>query len=562
MTYKSISVREAMERINDEWFLPSIQRPYVWGERYKKEEFIYKLFDSLMRKWPISSFLVWPTKKPIPFRNFLNDFESNGISKIREEGTWGSKKELVYDGQQRLQSLHSCLKYTFQGQVLCYNLLFDSSTGYENEKITGTSGSFQFKESKKKIPPTFLRMTELFKCNRDDESEFEEKILKRLKGLTPEEQKIVKKNLKRLWNVFVEYDRKLVSYYELEKDLKEDEVLEIFIRINTAGQPLENADILFSRIKSVEYDFEEKIWMASREIKNRTAGFSFGPNDILQTIFLIKKGAVRIDHDRVYDSELEDFGKIWKGLEKPMYSFFSDFLYGEFKINKASIIPKKLPLLPLIAYFYYVKKNHKLDYKKYSEETVVNIKKFFILSQLNDWYYQRFMDNFHRIIKDETSVDVDNPSFPFEKLKKFVRSNKKYTGFDIDFMEDYTWFSLKILTPKRLFSWIPSGKGRFNPEIDHIFPENPTHEIKYRNRYGDWVYDLWNLQPVKGDINNLKLAEPPSDFFKKHKRYLKEYDHLPTLDINNSIWLDENASKFIKTRKKLMRDFMRDEYGL
>jgi hypothetical protein len=56
----------------------------------------------------------------------LEDYDSRILSKIVDKGQWGKKdKLLIYDGQQRLQSLYSSLRWTFHNQVLCYDLLFD-----------------------------------------------------------------------------------------------------------------------------------------------------------------------------------------------------------------------------------------------------------------------------------------------------------------------------------------------------------------------------------------------------------------------------------------------------
>ena len=42
------------------FWLPNIQRPFVWNEGQ-----IERLFDSIMREYPISSLLTWKTKGPI-----------------------------------------------------------------------------------------------------------------------------------------------------------------------------------------------------------------------------------------------------------------------------------------------------------------------------------------------------------------------------------------------------------------------------------------------------------------------------------------------------------------
>ena len=52
--YERKSVQEVVEDINKKYFLPDIQRNFVW-----KPEQVYTLFDSIMRDYPISTFLFW-----------------------------------------------------------------------------------------------------------------------------------------------------------------------------------------------------------------------------------------------------------------------------------------------------------------------------------------------------------------------------------------------------------------------------------------------------------------------------------------------------------------------
>lgn len=60
-----------IEVINDihakKYLLPSIQREFVWSQ-----EQIIRLFDSLMRDYPINAFLFWkvPKEKASEFKSF------------------------------------------------------------------------------------------------------------------------------------------------------------------------------------------------------------------------------------------------------------------------------------------------------------------------------------------------------------------------------------------------------------------------------------------------------------------------------------------------------------
>ena len=60
MAYQTpISIKQAVERINRrEYILPAIQREFVWT----RDQMI-RLFDSIMKDYPIGSFLFWEVRK-------------------------------------------------------------------------------------------------------------------------------------------------------------------------------------------------------------------------------------------------------------------------------------------------------------------------------------------------------------------------------------------------------------------------------------------------------------------------------------------------------------------
>ena len=66
MQNKKLPIRKIVSYLNDDeaegggFWLPNIQRPFVWGE-----EQIGRLFDSIMREYPISTLLVWKTREAV-----------------------------------------------------------------------------------------------------------------------------------------------------------------------------------------------------------------------------------------------------------------------------------------------------------------------------------------------------------------------------------------------------------------------------------------------------------------------------------------------------------------
>ena len=75
MSYETaITIKDAVNKIRArKYILPSIQRELVW-----KPEKIARLFDSLMRNYPINSFLFWQIDRSrldeFTFYEFIKDY--------------------------------------------------------------------------------------------------------------------------------------------------------------------------------------------------------------------------------------------------------------------------------------------------------------------------------------------------------------------------------------------------------------------------------------------------------------------------------------------------------
>ena len=126
--FYSDNIRTIVDKLNESFFVPDIQRSYVWLQN-PKEKRIENLFDSLMRGYPIGSFLFWNLKR--------SDIETDNSDKETEEGklnfqlykfieNYDVRKShnekinisqvksedlhIVLDGQQRLTSLYIGLR--------------------------------------------------------------------------------------------------------------------------------------------------------------------------------------------------------------------------------------------------------------------------------------------------------------------------------------------------------------------------------------------------------------------------------------------------------------------
>lgn len=200
--YTSISIKEALEKINndsDGWFLPKIQRKYVWGSRYEGEKYICKLFDSIIREYPIGGIILWKTNEKIPYRNFLTDYSENITPDVAPQSKWGSVvRSFVYDGQQRLQTLYSCLKFKFNNKVLTYNLLYDLENPDEDQE-TG----FSFQEISNPLEWNYLCLNSIIDKPHSEKSDFKSNFRLKYSHENNYNERLVENNLDKLWDIFV-----------------------------------------------------------------------------------------------------------------------------------------------------------------------------------------------------------------------------------------------------------------------------------------------------------------------------------------------------------------------
>lgn len=572
MSYSGISVKEAINKINNNssgWFLPAVQRPYVWGSRHESENYICKLFDSILNGYPIGGLILWNTSEEIPYRHFMQNYNDQEFAQMVDKGLHSKPdKWLVYDGQQRLQTLYSCLLFTFNKRVLVFDLLSDP----DDEQSVG----FYFVDKGINLPWHVVRMTELFQRSGDpaDKPKFRALVYSRNEqGCSEQDKMHIEVNVDRLWPTFVSNEKQTLAYFSIQESTPERKVNEIFERLNTGGMALSQADILLSRIKATYYDFEEQLQSASKEIKEKTGGgFAFSAYNILQLLFLLIQETTRVDPKKINDKDIPLFEKTWKELRPALISFFSEYLWGRFKINNSSIIPKHLAMLPLAVYIYqlYCKG---VQYKNISEANLSLMDVFFIKSQVNDWNLQTYVDNFSWIISQQAQLNSTGFDFPLAKLELFVsEKGKRYIDVTENNFIYYTWFGLKILMPQRILLFENTITGRFNPEIDHIFP---TNLINKTPDYDTFVDLIWNKQPLNGVANNLKRNHHPIKFLTDQatdangktiegKKYVSDYDFIPLstqeIDDKHPAWTD--IKLFTEFRREKMIAFLKTKYNL
>lgn len=547
--YEGISIREAMDRINakrDGWYLPNIQRQYVWGSRDSSEEYICLLVDSLMRGFPIGGLVLWETEACIPYREFLGDYVVGSVAKLVPEERWSCNKFLVYDGQQRLQTLHSVLHNRFNGRVLCFDLLFKE----DDDAIEDTG--FFFRNSGDPGDGHSIALPELTgKSTSKDKIDLRHRYTSEV-GLTEEQRLLIEENLDRLWEVFVSTEKRSIAYFPVRSQ-NAAAVNEVFRRLNTGGMPLTQLEMVLAKIKAVAPYYEENLWTLTQAIKmatGTTPGYHFSAHEIVQLIYMLVFKTTRVDESRVESSNLNEMVEMLKHVEAVLPNVFKYFLFEGFHINARWLLLRQQALLPILAYFVTLEQNgHK--WKPVTIDLSL-IRTYFVKSQLCDWNTQTMVTAFARMAIDAAK---ENQAFPLADITKIAVAKNRTGEVHFYQLEGPLWFSLKILTPGREYLF-----NERTPQIDHIFAKALHDNLPDRDDYRQRVDVIWNMQPTPAGINNFKRAKHPVEYFKSSegKPSLFSYDFLPDLDSED--FKDEVS--FISYRRKQMVAFVEKEYGI
>ena len=288
-----LTIREIIENIHrKQYLLPAIQREFVWSE-----EQIVALFDSLMKDYPIGSFLFWILNKEIindfQFYEFITHFHERDRRHNPKANVTGEDKiTAILDGQQRLTSLYVGLKGTYSTKLtgkrwqddesfpkkrlyinlinLAENdeLLYDFSFKTIDEASRNDSKHFWFEVGKiidfKNLNDviTYLRKNSLL------EPEFPQQVLSTLYDVI--------------------HNKRVINYY-LESSQELDKVLNIFIRVNSGGTPLSYSDLLLS-IATARWktkDAREEITEFVDEINEIGDGFRFDKDIIMKSCLVL-----------------------------------------------------------------------------------------------------------------------------------------------------------------------------------------------------------------------------------------------------------------------------------
>ncbi len=556
MQNKKLPIRKIVSYLNYQeaegggFWLPNIQRPFVWSE-----EQIARLFDSIMREYPISTLLVWKTKEEVKHRKFIDNYRRDIKLTAFHEPDNSRSKMMVLDGQQRLQSLFIGLRGSYEGR----ELYFDVLSGGEAAAPEDIRFRFAFKVATPGWP--WIRFKDIvFETRKLDGQIAKETIRSAPVTLVVEQEEMIELNIERARREFVNNDN--ITFQELDgidnpDTYKVDDIVEIFIRANSGGTKLGKSDLLFSLLTS-SWDAADGEMEALLEELNQ-GNFSFDRDFVLKScLTMLGKGA-RYEVGKFRDGQTkEDIIAKWDDLAKATKAV-RDLLVSRTYIRSDRAMPSYLALIPLIYYrFHYPEKfATNRDMATYMLRVLVTG----VFSGSPDNLIDKLVRNIQEqqdfllpeiygVIRAEGRSLEITPSVIFDQ---YYGSRTIHLFFNL-------WY--------RDFDYSPALNAN-GPQVDHIFPQSLLKTVKdinpesgnrnilhYRAEHRDQIA---NCMLLTADENGFlgKCDTPPDQWFDRSRFTSDEeqarYLTMHLIPKDSSLWKLERYDDFIAARKELIK---------
>ncbi|MEO6543993.1 MAG: DUF262 domain-containing protein, partial [Nitrospiraceae bacterium] len=550
MSYKRTTIRQVIEDIErKKIYLPALQRKFVWGKRQ-----IELLFDSLMRNYPFGTFLFWRLHKQntggYVFYEFLTDYDQRNPYNRRKTGAFLHPEITgVLDGQQRLSSIYIGLMGThtekapykrssnpnaYEKTYLYLNLLSLPYKIEADDKIStiedqdfeflflteeGAASSVTRKvvmedgTAPRDEPMFWMKAGQVLFW--DEEPEFDRLIdgfrrecrTDEQKTKLSQQQRQVLKGLRTLHKRI--YTDELINYFQVEKDELED-ILKIFVRVNSGGTVLSKTDLLFSTIVATWVDGREKIEDLLKAINAKGDKFTFDNEYLMRCCLVLSDGPVVYKVNSFKAENVQRIRDEWPKIADAVKSTVD--LLVEFGFSGSVLTSQNATII--IAYYLYKGGGQ-------SKGSKDGILKYLIHALLNGVYgssQEQLLTTLRNAFREEVKEESGGiayrgryRSFPFEEVVKIKLPQQKslaVTEADIErFLQSTkgptSFFVLSILYPQLRYTEVMFHQDHIHPAAgftDETFREMgiPKEQWQEWSNCRDCVP---NLQLMEGRQN-------------------------------------------------------------
>ena len=515
MPYIQCTTREIIENIESrKIFLPLIQRKFVW-----EEEQMTKLLDSMMQGYPFGTFLFWKVKvntinkEGLPIYDFIKDYdERNKTYNPRASVAHKNEDEYIYlvlDGQQRLTSLYISLCGSLRKKIpkkrwdnpdafprkeLYFNLRSkkeneEDDVYYEFAFLTKNAAA---QDSEK----LWYRVKDIFAYTGESEINTELLIPK---GWVSD--KTITNNIIRLYEVLKKDSD--ISYFEIGEDKKLDDVLDIFVRVNSGGTVLSKTDLLFSTIAADWKEARDEIDEFLSNINTIGDHYNFDSDFIMRTCLYILDMPILMTVKSFDKKNIAAIRDHWDEIKDSIKDTVT--LLDELGFSSDNIISSNA-VLPIIYYRFKQGKNAFVD------DSVRNdIRKYFIISQIK----KVFGGHSNQTLDALRSYLKDSGRFNYAELKDIKLAYDNDLSCDIGDIEHwmseykkgpYTFLLLTLLYPDLKYEQLKFEQDHIHPDAG--FGKNKLKKVILANGKHLTPEQIDDWRSKKDTLPNLHLLSP------------------------------------------------------
>lgn len=562
--------------------LPDLQRPFVW-----KDSKVRDLFDSMMKGYPVGYIMLW--ESPLEYEEKK---ESIGIG----EKAYKAPKDLVIDGQQRLTALVASMygvtvkdrnfrerkiRISYKPMTKEFKV-WTKATQLDAEYIPDISELFLAKENNtvSKFRKSFIQTLNDSRQRRDESP------------LSDDDEYKIEASMNDLLNL----ELYQIPTLEVSHETSEEDVAEIFVRVNSAGQKLTENDFILTLISVYEKEKRDLIdkFCADSRIPGKNTSYNHliqvDPSHIvrmtvgvgfrrarLRYAYMILRGKdlktgetsdqIRAENFRVFKRALDKVLDLnnWHGF----LNILKDAGYISDKIIASSNAVVFSYVLYLIA---------KYDYSMDALVLKRLIKRWFFMSALTSFYTGSTESNVEAQFADMENIETAEALV--EYLQNVIDAKLTEDYFNITLPMDLTtsasispsWYgfvaSQIVLGTPMLYSttplssiFSPGSSGTKNAlDKHHIFPKNYLAQLgiksdRDRNQIANFTFLDYNTNIDIGD-------KPPHEYIDEYRAKLGDYEYRKTC-AQNAIPEDFHTMdyfSFLNERRIMMAQIIKKAY--
>jgi hypothetical protein len=570
-------VAKVLQSVHDRsYVLPAIQREFVWST-----DQIRVLFDSLMRGYPIGSFLFWTVESEqaskFAFYDFLTDFhEKNNPYAPKTVIPPNQGVVAILDGQQRLTALNIGLygshterqarKWAtspdaYPKKRLYLNLLEKVGDGDE----LSMEFDFRFLTDKEALPlagevQKWYRVGDILSLPDSGPAAVNE-LKRRALDINTTDAFAILHGLFRAIR-----ETPAINYY-LEGSQDADKVLDIFVRVNSAGTVLSYSDLLLSMATNqwIGLDAREEVRALVKTLNmDCSSQFNFSKDTVLKAgLTLIEVPNVGFKVSNFTQKNMTAMEQSWESIKSSLIvaaTLLASFGFSERTLSADSV------LIPLA---YYVSRRALTDSYVTASATTsdrLKVRHWVMRSLMKRGIWGSGLDTLITTLRDSIRKHGQS-QFPASEIEMAMRERGKSLQFESAEIAELTQLKYGGARTFPVLAMLYPGLDLSKSfHEDHVFAKREFTRVRLTkanvppgliDQYFDKFNLLPNLQLLGGGANVEKQAKTPLEWLSgphftseaQRRTYMSEndLDGLP-LTIDKFLEFFEGRSRRVEAR--------------